>query len=63
MSDSQRIISRARTLMALGKARSWSHAIGIAADTVTRSDTPHHAAEGDDRDDSSGFVPRILETT
>jgi hypothetical protein len=36
MTEAQRIISRARTLMALGKAKSWSHAIAIAADSVKK---------------------------
>ena len=29
-----RVISRARSLMAAGKARGWSHAIALAADTL-----------------------------
>lgn len=32
--DGARVISRARSLMAAGKARSWSHAIDLAAQTL-----------------------------
>lgn len=34
MTYEQRIISRARTLRALGKARSWSHALDMARNSL-----------------------------
>jgi len=37
MSDAQRILSRARSLLANGKARGWSHAIALAAETLKRA--------------------------
>lgn len=39
MTEAERIISRARSLMANGKARSWSHAIALAADSVKKPTT------------------------
>jgi len=38
MSEGERIISRACRLLQAGKARSWSHAIAIAAETVKRAE-------------------------
>lgn len=34
MTEAERVLSRAQTLMAMGKAKSWSRAIAVAADTV-----------------------------
>lgn len=36
LTDAQRVISRARSLLANGKAKSWSHAIAVAADTLKK---------------------------
>ena len=38
LTDEERVIRRAMGLMENGKARSWSHAIAIAADTLPRKD-------------------------
>ena len=38
LSEGQRVLSRARSLMENGKARSWSHAIALAADTLKRTE-------------------------
>lgn len=39
MPEGQRVINRARALMENGKARSWSHAIDLAAQTLKRETT------------------------
>lgn len=36
LTDGERVLSRARSLMANGKAKSWSHAIELAGDTLGR---------------------------
>lgn len=36
LTDGERVLLRAQSLMANGKARSWSHAIDIAAQTLKR---------------------------
>ncbi len=36
LTDEERVLLRAQSLMANGKARSWSHAIAVAADTLKR---------------------------
>ena len=36
LTDEERVLLRAQSLMANGKARSWSHAIDIAAQTLKR---------------------------
>ena len=36
LTDEERVIRRAMALMANGKARGWSHAIAVAADTLKR---------------------------
>ena len=42
MTEGQRIITRALSLMQNGKARSWSHAIALASET-TKRDEPRKA--------------------
>ena len=36
LTDEERVLLRAQSLMANGKARSWSHAIDLAAQTLKR---------------------------
>lgn len=36
LSDGQRVIQRALALMQAGKARSWSHALAMAAETLPK---------------------------
>lgn len=38
LTDEERVINRARALMQNGRARGWSHAIALAADTLPRND-------------------------
>lgn len=38
LTDEERVIRRAMGLMENGKARGWSHAIALAADTLPRND-------------------------
>jgi hypothetical protein len=37
LSDGQRVIQRALALMQAGKARSWSHALALAAETLPKT--------------------------
>lgn len=39
MSESERILWRAQRIMANGKARSWSHALQLAAESIKREPT------------------------
>lgn len=61
LTDAQRIISRTWSQINNGTARGWSLAMATAADTMQASDTPLDAAEGDERDDSRGSLPRVFE--
>lgn len=38
LTNEERVINRARALMQNGRARGWSHAIALAADTLPRND-------------------------
>ena len=43
LTDGDRVILRARALMENGMARSWSHAIAIAAETLPREQGERNA--------------------
>ena len=43
LTDGDRVIRRAMALMEAGKARSWSHAIAIAAETLPREQGDRNA--------------------
>lgn len=43
LTDGDRVIRRAMALMEAGKARSWSHAIAIAAETLPREQGERNA--------------------
>ena len=43
LTDGDRVIRRAMALMEAGKARSWSHAIDIAAQTLPREQGDRNA--------------------
>lgn len=43
LTDGDRVIRRAMALMENGKARSWSHAIAIAAETLPREQGERNA--------------------
>lgn len=43
LTDGERVIRRAMALMEAGKARSWSHAIAIAAETLPREQGERNA--------------------
>lgn len=49
LTTGQRVISRALALMQNGKARSWSHAIQLAAESLEATPEPHKAKRQKER--------------